>query len=241
MIGIGWPPAGYACPVGAYVSAVLADSPVAFWPLNEPSGTLVHDCSSSGVAWGTYEQVYTLNQPAIGSGLFPCVRFQTADGYVNIASTPAIAFTDATNVFSLECWVQFHSVSTQFFMEKGVSTGDSYYLWFKSGTGLGFGWNTGLGFQDHFFAWTPVINTTYHVVGTTDGTNAQGYINGAAIGAPVASGTGLKSSTFPIFGGASQNNGYPPTFQLDGCLSAMAVYPTALSAARVLAHYNAGK
>src|SRR2546425_1881529 len=79
------------------------------------------------------------------------------------------------------------------------------------------------------------VGSWTHLVGTFDGTSVRLYVNGALVGSTAASG--------PLNGGAGQSfigrlgqNLYP--FQ--GTLDEVAVFPTALSAQRVLAHYQAG-
>jgi len=79
-------------------------------------------------------------------------------------------------------------------------------------------------------------NTAYHVVGTYDGTNQRGYINGSLVMGPTAaSAPGSTSTVFEVAGYAGHAGP-----GLTGKYSNIAVYSKALSATEVTDHYNAG-
>jgi Concanavalin A-like lectin/glucanases superfamily len=80
-------------------------------------------------------------------------------------------------------------------------------------------------------------NVWHHVVGTYDGTNMRVYADGSLVGGPTAptGGSVTIGSTLLTIGAA-----VGVSFFQTGSLDEVAVYTTALSAARITAHYNAG-
>ena len=79
---------------------------------------------------------------------------------------------------------------------------------------------------------------TYHVVGTYDGTNLRIYVNGALEGTVARPGSVPDSS----LGGALAGGGWGtlPSPAFAGRLDEVAIYGSALSGARVQAHYTEG-
>jgi Concanavalin A-like lectin/glucanases superfamily len=87
-------------------------------------------------------------------------------------------------------------------------------------------------------ATTVSAGTTYHVVGTYDGSNMRIYVNG------VLESTFARSSTVndSTFGGvlASPGWGTLPSPAFQGQLDEIAIYGTALSPTRIQIHFNVG-
>lgn len=88
--------------VGGYSAKVLSHSPLAYWPLWEPSGGVAYDISGNGHD-GAYTGV-TLGEEGIGDGR-TCPFFDGANDYVNIWSA---GFRDAFNgqEGSLLAWIK---------------------------------------------------------------------------------------------------------------------------------------
>jgi hypothetical protein len=84
-------------------------------------------------------------------------------------------------------------------------------------------------------------NAFYHVVGTFDGTNLKLYLNGALVATTPISGTFRNNANpaIPMTFGA-RANGASGSFTSIATFDEAAYYGTALSAAQVLAHYQAG-
>ena len=81
----------------------------------------------------------------------------------------------------------------------------------------------------------------YHLAYTFDGSVVRVYVNGVLDGTSGAmSGTLRTGGTNMVMGSLRAGGGSPGTWNLDGKLDEVAVYGTALSATRLLAHYNAG-
>jgi hypothetical protein len=97
-------------------------------------------------------------------------------------------------------------------------------------------WNTsGTLYQATTAASTISAGTKYHVVGVFDGSTAKVYVNGVESASVAVTGTVRTSASEPIIVA-----GPGSAERFDGVLDEVAVYGTALSPARVLAHYEAG-
>jgi hypothetical protein len=84
-------------------------------------------------------------------------------------------------------------------------------------------------------------NVFYHVVGTFDGTNIKLYLNGTNVATTAIAGTfrNNANAAIPMTFGA-RGNGASGSFTSIATFDEAAYYGTALSAAQVLAHYQAG-
>lgn len=86
----------------SYIDKVLSYSPIAYWPLNEPSGGTAVDASGNGYD-GAYTGV-TLGQTGIGDGE-TCPLFDGANDYCDIYSAGLDAAFDKDEG-SMSCWVK---------------------------------------------------------------------------------------------------------------------------------------
>jgi Concanavalin A-like lectin/glucanases superfamily len=84
-------------------------------------------------------------------------------------------------------------------------------------------------------------NTTHHVVGTYDGARVRVYVDGVERGSAAFTGALTWNSGRDLRLGRKVNATGAASAYLDGVLDEAAIYTTSLSAATVLAHYNAGK
>lgn len=226
-------------PPSPYAQVVLADDPVAYYRLDETSGTVARDFSGHGND-GTYiGGVHPGTAGAIANDSDPAATFDGATGYVDCGDEFAFA---GSQPFSLEAWVRSASMNGYGGIASREDTSggppSEGYLTFVSP-------NDGLyGFQrldgDNL---TSVTSTSVasassydHVVATYDGVDMTLYVNGAAQESLTAS--------FPIAGATNhfvvgaEVGGAEDFF--DGALDEVAVYDHVLSATRVTAHYLAG-
>lgn len=91
--------------IGSYAQKVLSYGPIAYWPLNELSGT-VANCLVNPAQNGTYTGV-TLGEPGIGDGN-TCPFFDGANDYVNIQTAAlAAAFNGAAG--TVQMW-WYHNI-----------------------------------------------------------------------------------------------------------------------------------
>ena len=218
-----------------YAGTVLADAPAAYWRFGEASGTTATDATGNGVN-GTYAGGYTLGQTAgLNGDPDKAVSLNGSNGYVSVASAPAIQ----TNKVTIELW-----------LKKGAATGSGMYVTknVQVGVGPGTGWfellNTSDGNRLEFRVGGDVganldsvsslaVGTWYDVVATYDGATAALYINGALDNSlPIAVVPAQTSDPLLI---GRRIDGYYNNATLDE----LAIYPNALTATQVLSHWSA--
>jgi hypothetical protein len=236
--------------VSAYTAAVLADLPFGYWRLNDTTTSAV-DSSGNGNT-GTYTGTFAHNtvagpaaavDPTSGvcdlSGCTPTVA-----GYVTIPD--ATILNPTTSALTLECWVRTFNPATPTSAFAGLiykynSAGAEAYGIYHDGSGVypqmnlvtagGSVATSQAATSDDSGSWT-------HVVAVYNGAGEQMYINGATAGS-AASETGavLACTGSALVLGAipAANAAYQCTMYLSEC----AAYSTALSAGRILAHFNA--
>lgn len=221
----------------AYANVVLADKPVAFWPLDELSGTVAYDQSGNGYN-GTYTGGFTLGWagiPAGGTG----VKFDGSTGYV-----VAPLVTTAVASFTLEAWVNFDGATALHgpFVENGDGASNGYSMGCGSGTYDTAG-NDFISLYE-METWNPPSPTTsipttgWHHCVIVVGANAETtyYLDGVQVATNtnhiINTPTGNSYLATDYLGNADRYFG--------GLLSNCAIYNTALSASQILAHYKAG-
>jgi concanavalin A-like lectin/glucanase superfamily protein len=216
---------------GSYSTEVLADSPRVYYKMDEGSG---QPQDSSGNVRHT-----TVTTGTPGYGLVG--RVGTAiylHGFGGVTgdsfSTPDSTGLDLGDVFSLECWVMHTAVGVlEMILSKGANAyslafnTDNTVIMNKSGVAIVLTSSTTIT-NDGLF---------HHIVATKNGAtsaDAKIYIDG------VDRTGSFSNQTFADNAHTLQLGAEDTSYYLQGVLDEVAVYPTALSAARVLAHYNAG-
>jgi len=229
-------------PADSYAMAVLADNPLAFWRLDETSGTTAHDYM------GGHDGQYTnavLGQPGfsfIGPGT--SVAFgPPRDSYVANIGSVDFGTTGTGAAFSVEAWVKCPSGQNgdvgivakgtgaggeQFSLDLG--NGGSYRFFVRDYTGAG---------KSACSSVAP-DNTWQHVVGVCDEPHGQlrVYVNGEA-GQNAAISAGILQSSHAVSIGSRQSGGSAYDLNLNGLVDEVAIYNCALSEARVQAHFDA--
>ena len=218
-------PAGYS-------STVLGYSPLAYWKLDESSGTTAADSSGNGLS-STYTGV------TLGSGgpMPPSTSagFDGTDDYVD----RAVVTTQTTNI-TLEGWAYWDGTHNAFVVYNGNSASDGYGIVISNGAG-------GDGNQIHIqeggntysaigsAGTMPVDQWTFLAATRSSAGVWTVYVNGVA----TATGTGVAPNT-PTSGGTSIGAKYDGTLRLfGGRIAQVAIFNTALTATQIQAEYNA--
>jgi hypothetical protein len=226
-------------PPSPYAQVVLADDPVAYYRLDETSGTTARDFSGHGNS-GTYiGGVHPGTAGAIANDSDPAATFDGATGYVDCGDNFAFA---GSQPFSLEAWVRSESMTGYggVFSREDTAGGppSEGYLAFVSPSDGVYGFQRLDGNNLTSVDSTSVASSAQydHVVAAYDGNSMTVYVNGAA--------EQTLTATFPIAGAmnhfviGAEAGGAEDFF--DGALDEVAVYDHVLSATRVTAHYLAG-
>jgi hypothetical protein len=206
---------------------VLADGPLAYWRLGESSGTVAADSSGHGLD-GTYKHA-TLGIPgALAHDSNTSARFNGTSAALDAGNDPSLRLNGS---FTIEFWARQVSFTHQNpgIFEKGPGGDkDSYVLNAKADGQLYLKRNNKL-----ISSGTGALTASFkYFVLTYDGTFARWYVNGvlsttSAIALPASN--GIQALQI----GKGQDAG-------NNDLDEVALYPTALSAARIAAHYASG-
>ncbi len=215
----------------AYDNTILADSPLAYWKLSDLSGSAID--SSGNNHSGTY-----INSPTLGqTGLLSqdvtagekCVLFNGTNNYIQVA---AGSWQNAAT-YTGEAWVKLTIDQPGMIMQS--YNPDKRFTFYTSVSGAASIY-TDVGATEYYL---PIgqgalsLNTVYHLAFTHDGANLKYYVNGILMGMRAATGNLNTSTSSPLILGG--------TFSyLAGYMEKVAIYGTALSATRIMAHYTAG-
>lgn len=216
----------------SYSAEVLADSPIAYWRLGEPSGTAAVD--DAGSTDGEYINTPTLAVAGAISDGDTAVHLTAANSeYVLVAG-----LTTAPSPLSIELWLNPEgsslsdaglagwrdSATLKAFLYCNFDTLE-FIIASSGGAGISVSGLSELSDSD----W-------HHIVGTFDGTDARLYLDGVLVAGPTAK--TFVGGTFDAFRIGQYGPGTIGTYPT-ASLDEVAVYDTALSAARVAAHYAA--
>jgi hypothetical protein len=240
-----------ASPSATYDQTVLNDSPSFFWPLNDTSGTTADDLSPNGLN-GTYESGTT--QGAAGPSQVSSTQTSTAFNGTSgdVAANTAVA---GPTQFSIELWFKTTTVDGGKLVgfgdqQTGMSGSYDRHIYMMNDGQLTFGVWTGSTqtietpgvYNDG--QWHHVVATVGssgmalyvdgHLIGTNSNTSAQAFTGYWRVG-----GDNLNGWNLDPWGSSSQGLTEPASYYFQGSIADVAVYPTALSAAQVAAHYAA--
>lgn len=218
-----------------YEQTVLNDNPSIYLRLgrDDIGGTVAHDRSSGGNN-GTYVGGVTLNQSgALTGDPDTAALFDGSTGYVNTGLTTNPATAAAGGGITVELWAKPASVAASRGVLSQQDGGGTGRTWLQIAAGAPT-WQTNAGGSITDSGVTAVVGRSDHLVITVLGTTLSFYVNGAlatsstrtidsAVGSWLIATNKLLSSFFNV------------------TVDEFALYPSALSAARVLAHYQAGK
>ncbi|MEO6951379.1 MAG: LamG domain-containing protein [Polyangia bacterium] len=225
---------GATQPQGDYPAVVKADNPLAYYRLGERSGAIARDVSGNSID-AQYLGAVTLGVPGAVSGDDTAVSLDGGDSGIT-ATDPRFDFTGNTP-FSLEAWVapgQTDGVYRNLFELEAYdasSRRQQYSLYLYGPHGVDF--NRVVDDKNMYVsAPSPPLHVFTHLVAVYDGTSIAIYMNGALIdSAPDARPSPTKSTELRI------GHGNSAEVAVLGAMDEVAIYDTALSAARVQAHF----
>ena len=219
----------------SYSALVLADTPAAYWRMDDTTGTTMADATKNGNN-GHYDGIVLLGQPGpFAADASTAVGFDGATGGASVPSSTSLQM----NWVTIELWINKRADSDYgFYVVKNV----------VGGGGASTGWfellnnhNNGrlefrvTGDVDPVLVSTATLqlNRWYYVVATYDGVVAKLYIDGKLDGTLAAVVSPAQNSD-PLYIGRRADG-----FFTNAQLAEVAIYPTALSAAQIAAHWQA--
>lgn len=219
----------------AYVAEILADSPIAYYPLEETSGTTARDVI--GGRDGTWTGTVSLGVPAvIGGGA-------RLDGTTRL-EMPAGAFRfEGKAPCTVELWLNASVVdaSLRFLFSHGLVSGSAggYKIYFDQTFFLMSRSDDDGGADGYAKVPSPIpTGQPLHLVMTYDGARARLYMNALSDG---PENSAISISALPdarlVFGDAAKGLAH----KFSGTLDEIAIYDKALSAERIRAHYDAAR
>jgi len=232
----------------SYTSTVLNDNPSFFWPLND-TGSTATDASPNG-----FNGTYTGGTTQGATGPLTGSSATSFDGHTgNVYSNTAV---NGPQTFSVEGW-----------FKTSANTGGKLIGFAGSQTGLSSSYDRHIYMMNDgqlvFGVWNNATETVetpntyndgqwHYLVATYDGTNLALYVDGELTGTSTSSsaqvytgywrvgGDNLNGWNLDPWGSNSQGTTQPASYYFNGTIADVAVYPSALSAAQVLAHFAAG-
>lgn len=214
-----------------YAAAVLHDSPLSYWRLDETAGGVAHDERHANP--GRFRGRPSLGFPAlVPGGAGHALGLDGLRDRVAVADHSALALGSA---FTLEAWVRPAFLPARGYFASIVSKPEAYALQFH-GPRLELAVvRAGERLRVQAPADTIRAGRTYHVAATSDGARARLFVDGRQVAVrvlrarPSATRYGLSIGDW---GGRGEN--------LGGVVDEVAVYRHALTAARLRAHFTAG-
>jgi hypothetical protein len=225
-----------------YANAVLADTPVGYWRLDETSGTSAVD--SKGGRNGTYTNGPTLGQ----TGALPdalnnrSTSFDGTDDYVNVPYAAALNPAQ----FTVEGWgkVTGGSGTWRLLASSWSYPSPSDHRGYWIGVDDQDRWTVHVGngsiTEVSVDGPTVTLNSWTHLAATYDGTTLAFYVNGTRVGTLATTTYAVNASPVAFEIGAEYFNGARTSFFI-GSIDEVALYNTALSAAQIRTHYNSGR
>jgi len=227
----------------AYANAVTLDNPSLWYRLGEPSGTTAVDAGSARRN-GSYVGSPVLGRPgALNCSPDTAVMF---NGSTTEVTTSTAAAVPAPSTFSVEAWFATTVGGGKLIgfgnSRSGTSSQYDRQVYLTNSGQVVFGLYVS-GYRIAASPGTYLDGKYHHVVATLSGAGMILYVDGVKVAANATT-TTAESNTGWWRVGYDNLSGWPgaPTrSHFTGLLDEVAVYPTALSATRVAAHYNADR
>jgi hypothetical protein len=233
-----------------YPSVVLADAPLAYYRLDETSGTIAHDSSGHRLD-GTYGAGVTHGAPGliVGDGDAAASFSGGAWTHDGIVEVPPALMLEPSQSVSVELWMRQPVLNPDAtilvdYGDPGPSVmQDPAYglLIYKSAFNVFLWTDVAEGGGPSFGPATqPTTNQVYHVVETFDGQSVRVFVDGVLSATMQVSGTLAFANQRGGLGIGGTTVGGAADVVFGGTLDEVAIYGFALSPAQVLKHFMAG-
>jgi hypothetical protein len=242
-------PAPMGPPKPSYPSVVLADAPIAYYRLDETTGTVATDSSGHGLH-GTWGANVTRGVPGLLASGGRAATFNggtwSPDGIITVPRNGAL---EPGRTFSVELWLRQPVFNPDFAVLAAYGNAPSApqdppygALLYQKALAV-FMWTDieTAGSPDFISTTQPAINQTYHFVETYDTQSARIYVNGVLESQRPLSGTLLYPNGRSGLGIGGIPDGSSADVIFAGTLDEVAIYGVALSPQQVKAHFEAGK
>ncbi|HKI70013.1 MAG TPA: LamG domain-containing protein, partial [Verrucomicrobiae bacterium] len=231
--------------VGAadYPSTVLADHPIAYYRMEETSGTTVNDSSASGQFPATYNPSTDGMYPKLGQPGIDTNSIQLSTASANSTSFAYAGYYPEFNEqapFSFEIWARPASLDSANyrcpvgnFSGWATPTQSGWYVYQTPGSPSTFAFI--MAGSSVWIAYSGVTPANwFYLVGTYDGTNASFYVNGQLVGTQNAAGYEANSVNNPYNYSLGIGERGDISQFFDGNLDEFAYYTNVLTATQVL-------
>ncbi len=232
--------------VDPYAASVLADRPVAYFPLDETSGLAVHDRTGGGA--GTILGNVVVGQEPPFPGARHAMRFDGDKGAIDLGDRFQFV---AQAPYSIEVWAlldtlvdgAFYNLASKWRVRTPTIAASGWNFFYSldpaagspSTTKVGFSRETEAGGLSSVANGHATEHEWHHLVGTFDGIALTIYVDGV-LGERNPSPNALDLLAVHLLLGAG---GSPTATVLLGSLGQVAIYDYALDPARISAHYHA--
>jgi hypothetical protein len=226
-----------------YTTDVAQDSPGAYWPLSETSGTMAVDYSGAAHN-GTNNGGLTLGatgpRPPSYQGFNAgklAYQFDGTSSYIDCGTGPSLS---GTTDFTLEAWINTTATTAGEILQQRYKNGynGEYQLSVNANGTVGFTLYGGGATQFSMSSPNSVNDGAWHYIAVVrrNGTNGVIYIDGAAAATQSTATIAPLDNTFNTYIGADMRDSVS---YFNGFISDVAIYPYALSASRIGLHaYN---
>jgi hypothetical protein len=221
-----------------YQGAVLSDSPLAYFRLQEASGTVMTNLGSyagQGVFSNTNKVAFGITGPLEVDNRAVSL---SPGGWLAVNGSSSLVHDN--HDFTVEAWVRPRTNGMVNILSfRDAFQVNDYQFYLNSGNKMNV-WNgtAGANISSQTVSYNTDGSAWYHLVWTRSNNVLRSYFNGAQVGSDVSNGASFSSpgASYSYRMGTAGADGFETQF-LNGDVDELAFYDYALSSARVLSHF----